>query len=85
MYEDKPITATVKDHKRYISQVLRNAVAIKDEVLVEYGDVIEETGRFMSYLSNQDEDKEITVSYNDGLNRFEIDEQYLGIDKTSIV
>ena len=74
MYEDKPITATVKDHKRYISQVLRNAVAIEDEVLVEYGDVIEETGRFMSYLSNQDEDKEITVSYNDGLNRFEIDE-----------
>lgn len=74
MYEDKPITATVKDHKRYISQLLRNAVMIKDEVLVEYGDVIEETGRFMSYLSNQDEDKEITVSYNDGLNRFEIKE-----------
>ena len=74
MYEDKPITATVKDHKRYISQVLRNAVAIKDEELVEYGDIIEETGRFMSYLSNEDEDKEITVSYNDELNRFEIDE-----------
>ena len=74
MYEDKPITATVKDHKRYISQVLRNAVKLKDEVLVEYGDVIEETGRFMSYLSSQDDDKEITVSYNDGLNRFEIDD-----------
>ena len=74
MYEDKPITATVKDHKRYISQVLRNAVMSKDEELVEYGDVVEETGRFMSYLSNEDEDKEITVSYNDGLNRFEIDE-----------
>lgn len=74
MYEDKPITATVKDHKRYISQVLRNAVMFKDEELVEYGDIIEETGRFMSYLSNQDEDKEITVSYNDGLNRFEIKE-----------
>lgn len=74
MYEDKPITATVKDHKRYISQVLRNAVMLKDEELVEYGDIIEETGRFMSYLSNEDEDKEITVSYNDELNRFEIDE-----------
>lgn len=74
MYEDKPITAKVKDHKRYISQVLRNAVMFKDEELVEYGDIIEETGRFMSYLSNEDEDKEITVSYNDGLNRFEIDE-----------
>ena len=74
MYEDKPITTTVKDHKRYISQVLRNAVKLKDEELVGYGDIIEETGRFMSYLSNEDEDKEITVSYNDGLNRFEIDE-----------
>ena len=74
MYEEKPITATVKDHKRYISQVSRNAVMFKDEELVEYGDIIEETGRFMSYLSNEDEDKEITVSYNDGLNRFEIDE-----------
>ena len=74
MYEEKPITATVKDHKRYISQVLRNAVMFKDEELVEYGDVIEETGRFMSYLSNEDEEKEITVSYNDGLNSFEIDE-----------
>ena len=74
MYEDKPITATVKDHKRYISQVLRNAVMFKDEELVEYGDIIEETGRFMSDLSNEDDDKEITVSYNDGLNRFEIDE-----------
>ena len=31
MYEEKPITAKVKDHKRYISQVLRNAVEIEDE------------------------------------------------------
>ena len=74
MYEDKPITATVKDHKRYISQLLRNAVMIEDEMLVERGYIIEEVGRFMNYLSDQDDDKEITVSYNDGLNRFEIDE-----------
>lgn len=74
MYEDKPITATVKDHKRYISQLLRNAVMIEDEMLVERGYIIEEVGRFMNYLSDQDEDKEITVSYNDGLNRFEIKE-----------
>lgn len=74
MYEDKPITATVKDHKRYISQLLRNAVMIEDEMLVEHGYIIEEVGRFMNYLSDQDEDKEITVSYNDGLNRFEVEE-----------
>lgn len=74
MYEEKPITAKVKDHKRYISQVLRNAVAIEDEMLVERGYIIEEIGRFMNYLSDQDEDKEITVAYHDGLNYFEAEE-----------
>ena len=74
MYEEKPITATVKNHKRYISQVLRNAVAIEDEMLVERGYIIEEIGRFMNYLSDQDEDKEITVAYHEGLNYFEVEE-----------
>ncbi len=74
MYEEKPITAKVKDHKRYISQVLRNAVEIEDEMLVERGYIIEEIGRFMNYLSDQDEDKEITVAYHEGLNYFEVEE-----------
>lgn len=74
MYEEKPITAKVKDHKRYISQVLRDAVAIEDEMLVERGYIVEEIGRFMNYLSEQDEDKEITVAYHEGLNYFEVEE-----------
>ena len=74
MYEEKPITATVKDHKRYISQLLRNAVIIEDEMLVERGYIIEEVGRFMNYLSDQDDDKKITVAYHDGLNYFEVEE-----------
>ena len=74
MYEEKPITAKVKDHKRYISQVLRDAVEIEDEMLVERGYIVEEIGRFMNYLSDQDEDKEITVAYHEGLNYFEVEE-----------
>ena len=74
MYEEKPITAKVKDHKRYISQVLRDAVEIEDEMLVERGYIVEEIGRFMNYLSDQDEGKEITVAYHEGLNYFEVEE-----------
>lgn len=74
-YEDKPIMATVKEHKHYIANTLRGLTSdgiLSDEDLVEQGYVIEEVGRFMEYLSDRDEDETIKVFYHDGLNHFEV-------------
>lgn len=71
---EEPVTASVKEHKGYIVNLLRGFVAdgiSSDEDIVERGYVIEEVGRFMNYLSDRDEDEIITVVYHDGLNYFE--------------
>lgn len=71
---DKPITASVREHKGRIVKLLRDFVAdgiSSDEDIVERGYVVEEVGRFMNYLSDRDEDEVITVVYHDGLNYFE--------------
>lgn len=70
---EEPVTASVKEHKGYIVNLLRDFVAdgiSSDEDIVERGYVIEEVGRFMNYLSDRDEDEIITVVYHDGLNYF---------------
>ena len=74
MNYEEPITASVREHKSYIVNLLRDFVAdgiSSDEDIVERGYVVEEVGRFMDYLSDRDDDEVITVVYHDGLNYFE--------------
>lgn len=74
MNYEEPITASVREHKSFIVNLLRVFVAdgiSSDEDIVERGYIVEEVGRFMNYLSDRDEDEIITVVYHDGLNYFE--------------
>lgn len=74
MNYEEPVTASVREHKGYIVNLLRDFVAdgiSSDEDIVERGYVVEEIGRFMNYLSDRDDGEIITVMYHDGLNYFE--------------
>ena len=74
MNYEEPITASVREHKSCIVNLLRDFVAdgiSSDEDIVERGYIVEEVGRFMNYLSDRDDDEVITVVYHEGLNYFE--------------
>lgn len=67
LYEDfGDYTATVKEHKEAIAQLLKDNIAtLTTPEIIEYSNTIEDTAATLSQLYDMDDNKIITIEFTD--------------------
>ena len=70
----QPITTTVKQHVKNLNYIVRSFDDLDADFKIENMDIIDECQRTITELNKMDNNKRITLEYQDGLNYFMITE-----------